>query len=265
MSIAISVVSADKKIRSQSSSEDEVILVFDSCYKEGDLITIKADASNEKGVYITVQLDKAMFPTFCWLEGGYAEFRIPFNEKRVSYPLHCFTGERHYLYAAIARKEIRVRKNLAFNPYDTHENQSLFPHSKANVETRGESIFASRNAIDGYLAGNFHGEWPYTSWGINQDPKAALTLDFGRTVIVDEIVLYLRSDFPHDAWWKEATVEFSDGSEEVFKLKKTGSAQKFPIKTRKINSLILKKLIKAEDPSPFPALTQIQVMGIEDV
>ena len=49
-----------------------------------------------------------------------------------------------------------------------------------------------------------HGEYPYQSWGINQDPKAALTVDFGRPVVI-EIRLTLRADFPHDGWWEEAT------------------------------------------------------------
>ena len=32
---------------------------------------------------------------------------------------------------------------------------------------------------------------------------------------------------------------------------------------RKIKSLVLEKLIKAEGESPFPALTQIEVWGVE--
>ena len=47
----------------------------------------------------------------------------------------------------------------------------------ANVETRGEAVFAARNAIDGIYENDAHGIWPYQSWGINRDPNAALTLD----------------------------------------------------------------------------------------
>ncbi len=46
-------------------------------------------------------------------------------------------------------------------------------------------FFAARNAIDGIFANEYHGEYPWTSWGINQDPKAELHLDFGRPVIIE--------------------------------------------------------------------------------
>ena len=68
------------------------------------------------------------------------------------------------------------------------------------METRGEAVFAARNAVDGIYENGAHGSWPYQSWGINRDPNAALTIDFGRAVTVDEIHLTLRADFPHDSW-----------------------------------------------------------------
>lgn len=59
-------------------------------------------------------------------------------------------------------------------------------------------MFAARNAIDGVVANDSHGRWPYESWGINMQDDAELTLDFGRAVDFDRIVLYTRADFPHD-------------------------------------------------------------------
>ena len=52
----------------------------------------------------------------------------------------------------------------------------------------GEAVFAARNAIDGQKAANDHGKWPWTSWGINRDPNAAMTVAFGRKVVIDEVV-----------------------------------------------------------------------------
>lgn len=92
------------------------------------------------------------------------------------------------------------------NPWAVHGAGGPYPHASANVETRGEMVFAAKNAIDGLKANSFHGEWPYTSWGVNRDPEAAWRLDFGRTVELDEAVFYLRADFPHDAWWKSAAL-----------------------------------------------------------
>ena len=156
-----------------------------------------------------------------------------------------------------------ISRNLAYNPYDSHENTTFFPHTKANIETRGESVFASRNAIDGIIASNNHGFWPFISWGINRDPKAELNLDFGRDVIIDKIIFYTRADFPHDAWWDKASITFSDGETIDFNLKKFDGPQIFPIKEKKISSLTLHDLIKADDPSPFPALVQLEVYGKE--
>ena len=171
---------------------------------------------------------------------------------------------RHYLHVRSAYPhEIMQRRNLACNPYDSHGNTTLFPRTEANIETRGESVFASRNAIDGLLANTFHGEWPYTSWGINRDPAAEFTLFFGRTVRVEEIVLYLRADFPHDAWWTQADVTFSDGQTMPVHFQKSGAAQHFAAGGKETDFIRLSRLIKADDPSPFPALTQIEVYGTE--
>ena len=89
-----------------------------------------------------------------------------------------------------------------------------------------------------------------------------MKLDFGREVEIDKIVLYTRADFPHDSWWKEVTITFSDGTELVQKLEKSIKPHVIEIEKKKISWLTLSKLIKADDPSPFPALTQIEVYGI---
>ena len=116
------------------------------------------------------------------------------------------------------------------------------------------------NAIDGVIAPEDHWRWPYQSWGINRRDDAAWKLEFGRTVEMDKLVIYTRADFPHDNWWEKMTVTFSDGSVEVLDLVKGGTAQIFNIK-KNIEWLEVSNLIKADDPSPFPALTQLQVYG----
>ena len=54
----------------------------------------------------------------------------------------------------------------------------------------------------------------------------------------------------------------SDGNSEVFALKKNG-AQSFTLDERTVSSLMVKNLVKIDDPSPFPALRQLQVFGRE--
>lgn len=157
--------------------------------------------------------------------------------------------------------EVAAYRNLALNPADQHRDVPCFPHAMANVETRGESVFAAKNAIDGVRANLSHGEWPYESWGINRQQDAVMRLDFGRNVRTDKIVLYTRSDFPHDSWWKQVTITFSDGSAQDFRLEKSSRAHVLAIAPKDISWLELGRLIKAEDDSPFPALTQIEVYG----
>lgn len=91
-------------------------------------------------------------------------------------------------------------RNLALNVWDQHGLTTCYPHATANVETRGEAVFAAQNAIDGVTVNKSHGEWPYASWGINMQDDAQITIDFGRTVVIDRLVMYTRADFPHDNW-----------------------------------------------------------------
>ena len=142
-----------------------------------------------------------------------------------------------------------------------HKEVPCYPHASANVETRGESVFAAKNAIDGVRANLSHGEWPYESWGINRQDDATMKLEFGRPVCVDKVVFYTRSDFPHDNYWTQLTMDFSDGSSEIVPLSKTSRAQEYRFTERVIDSLILRDLKKSDEPSPFPALTQIEVYG----
>jgi len=124
-------------------------------------------------------------------------------------------------------------------------------------------VFAARNAIDGVTVNDAHGEWPYESWGINRREDANMKLEFGRKVAVSRIRLYTRADFPHDNWWKQVTIRFSDGSEVVAELEKSEKPYEIVFEERVITELTLEKLKKADDPSPFPALTQIEVYGRE--
>jgi hypothetical protein len=263
MELTLAVVAADGQVRAESRCKNEVFLVHRAEYVEGDAVVISASP----GSFLWLALDDAMPPALVYLRGSCYQLAVPFGPRHKAYSPNAFTGNMHRLWARIARpEEIAARRDLACNPYDEHDNGVLFPHASANVETRSEAVFAARNAIDGECANDDHGFWPYTSWGINRDPDASLTLDFGRQVLIDEIVLTLRADFPHDAWWERAAIGFSDGGDLVVPLIKTGQAQHFPLAApRTIESLRLHSLTKADDPSPFPALTRIEVMGREAV
>ena len=236
-------------------------LVYTNTYKPGDRVALEIGTP---GQYCVVQFEDTMPPALVYVQKREINFAIPFGEQAAVYSPKSFAGACHIVRARLAsEQEIAARRNLAFNPYDAHGDTGFYPHAGANVETRGEAVFAARNAIDGVFLNDAHGEWPYQSWGINRDPNAALTLEFGRPVTVDEIRLTLRADFPHDSWWTAATVRFDDGSAETFTLQKQAAPQAFAISPRTVTALTLRELKKADDESPFPALTQIEVFGRE--
>ena len=257
----LSVYNANGELQVSSCGEREALLVYEPEYRAGDAIRIASDTPD---CFLVLQLDDALAPAFVYLMSNSCTYPIPFGEARSVFSPRAFSGRRHYMHVRLARRgEIMLRKNLALNPYATHAPGGLFPFASANVETRGEMVFAAKNAIDGMKANHYHGEWPYTSWGINRDPKAAWRIDFGRQVQVDEAVVYLRADFPHDSWWTQGTLHFSDGTNITLHFDKTDAGQSFCFPAKKMEWVVLDHLEKASDPSPFPALTQLELWGID--
>ena len=257
--IQISIRDAQGALLAQSAHPDEALARVDRVYQPGDVIVIESDAP-----HLIVQMDAAILPGEVYLPAGRMTWPVPCGEHRLAYSPAAFTGARHIVTArAMTQGETAARRNLARNPADLRGETDFFPHCTANVETRGESCFAARNVIDGMRHNDFHGEWPYQSWGIGAREDAWCLLDLGREVEIDAMALTLRADFPHDSYWTQATVAFDDGSREVLQLSKTAAPQVFAIAPRTVQSLKLFELKKADDASPFPALTQIEVWGTE--
>lgn len=226
-------------------------------YTAGDKFRITAEQPNP---YLVVQMDEALYPSLVYVQGNIWEYEVPLSFKQ-AYPEKAFAGSAHYVTARYATEsEISQYRNLALNAHDQKHDSNAFPHTHANVETRNDPTFFARNAIDGIYANCSHGAYPYQSWGINQQADAELTLDFGRMVELDRLGLVLRGDFPHDSWWKEVTVAFSDGSEELLRPVQSRNIQYFDIHPRKVEWLVLKRLIKG-DEALYPALTQIEAFG----
>lgn len=252
------VLNNAKSIIKVETGKKEINLLLEHEYETGDMIVLET----EEAGYYWIQLDEALGRVLVYITDPFT-FPVPSGEKHVSYSPKAFYGKRHYMNVKKASEfEIGTYRNLTFNPYDHHGNESLYPHAYANVETRGEAVFAARNAIDGITENRSHGEWPYASWGINRQDDAAITIDFGREVETDRIILYTRADFPHDNWWKEVSFTFSDGTQMKVKMEKSYEPHEFTFEKKKITWVRMDDLIKADDPSPFPALTQIEIYGI---
>ncbi|WP_261805858.1 hypothetical protein [Lapidilactobacillus luobeiensis] len=243
-----------------AQGEDFVSLATqDLTYEEGDLIEIKVDQPG----YYWAKLDECLDTSLVYISDTTWRYHISLTKNAIdARPDNAFLSKRHYLSVRKATKEqLQVHQNLALNPLDQKEFHGAYPHAHANVETRNDATFFACNAIDGIAAPDMHGEYPYQSWGINRQEDAALTIDFGRPVLASGVGIVLRADFPHDSFWTAMTVTFSDGSKETLNLKKANTIQTFAFAPRTIDSLTINTLIKHEDDSPFPALTEFEVYG----
>lgn len=212
-----------------TEDKERAVLAFEGIYEEGDVIRLSVP---QAGCHYIVRIDDTMDEALVFLTEFTITFIVPFGEKKKSYNPKSFSRERHYLTCRKAEAfEWNIYRNLAKNVMDQHGENGCYPHASANVETRGESVFAARNAIDGIVANTSHGSWPFESWGINRREDAEMLL------------------------------EFSDGSQEVLNMEKQQKPHVFPIVKTKITWIKMKEMKKADDPSPFPALTQIEVYG----
>ncbi len=258
--LCLKVIDKEGKTVSVTRGELETNLVLDREYKEGDCICLEVEKGNH---YIWLQIDDALGKSLVYVTGNIS-YWIPFGEKRINLSPKAFSGKKHLISARMAQPfEVTNYRNLAFNVNDQHGETNCYPHASANVETRGEAVFAAKNAIDGVTVNSCHGEWPYASWGINRNPEAVMKLEFGRKVRIDRIVLYTRADFPHDSWWVNGKIVFSDQSVLELPMKKSELPHIYTFEAKDVEWLELGELKKADDPSPFPALTQIEVYGYD--
>lgn len=248
------------EVKASAQGERGAVLAWTGEYAKGDVIVVDG---LETGHFYQFKVDDSIEEALVYVTKETFVWPIPFYEKKANRNPLSFLGGRHYLSIRSASEaEIKVRRNLALNPADEHDLEGIYPHASANVETRGESVFAAQNAIDGYKACLCHGEWPFQSWGINRRADAALTIEFGLPVNIDSVCLYLRADLPHDSWWDEVTLVFSDGTcEKLATGRPDGTGQSFQVNRKKITWLRLEQLQKHADASPFPALTQLEVWG----
>ncbi len=256
--LTIKVTDSKGAVKCMDSAQDFASLVVSQSYEPGDCIWVE---TSEKNVHVWLQLDDALGRELVYLADNVC-YTVPFAEKRTNITPKAFAGELHYLYVRTAmEEEVYQYRNQARNVCDQHNVRNLYPHAYANVETRGEAKFFACNAIDGMCENRSHGIWPYQSWGINRQDDAALTVDFGRPIETDKIVMFIRADFPHDNWWTQVTLSFSDGSTVYWPVEKNRFAQVLKFDKRTITWVRLENLQKADDPSPFPALTQLEVYG----
>jgi len=200
-----------------------------------------------------------------WNEGQVDRF-IKFSNKRQ----YMESLERQNIEAMVKRQTGRDFKmpvadpnpyrNLALNPNDTAGDARNYPHASSNSEYGDNPAYLAKNCIDGRTENTGHGP-KFPSWGPDKDAKDLYWMvEFGREVETDRVDIIIRADFPHDAAWTSAVLEFSDGSRVNIKLAKSAGRQTFWFKQRKTTSVKIIDL-KQEEPAGWAALTEVEVWG----
>lgn len=261
-SLSLGVYDVDGACKHLSYGSDEVMLGFRGAYEPGDILRICCD---ELEAHLVMRLDVCLAESRVLLRGGCFEFPIPDSNELCAYGKGwAFADERHWAY--VRREDSREAgawHDLALNAHDRRisldERPVLFPHASTNVVCENPQFWA-RNAIDGVIETFSHGSWPHESWGVNGTADAWLRVEFGEMVEAHELRLYLRTDFPHDSWWRQARVELSDGADIALALEKGGHRQTFDLGRRRIEWLRLYGLERASEDG-FCALSALQVWG----
>ena len=196
---------------------------------------------------------------------GSLTFEVPYGSGEQhtgsAYSSGSFTGPSHKLTVSpLAKRSRLIRRNLALNSCDSRTTSpAFFPHASTNSVSRDAYNFEARNAIDGASSNGHHGEWPYQSWGPLIRTDLWWKLEFGREVQIDTLRIMLRTDFPHDSYWKTAVVEFSDGTSLPLEMTSTSDFQDFPFPAKKVSWLRLTRLVSAEDR--WSALIELEAWG----
>ena len=251
--------SGEVKFKAYGNSIDER---YSGEYAEGDKYRVELC----DGEFVKIKLDETLAESIIYVPDGIFEFEIPFGDTRAcGYAPEAFSGDSHRVICEEPDEaEIYGERLISLNSHDKHNIPKYFPHAAANFVTRENPCFFERNAIDGVICSEGHGRYPYHSWGGGLREDLEFTVHFGMPVEVNKLALYLRADFPHDTYWKEADVEFSDGT--VIPLDLIGTAEgqtaEFePKVTEYVKLTGLKQQRLADGSLSFAALTQIQIYG----
>ena len=231
-------------------------------YEPGDKWRIDTDYSE----FVKIKLDETLLDSIVYLPDKTFEFKIPFDAELSScYAPGAFSGDSHRIVCSEpSDAEIYGEREISLNPHDRHNVHKYFPHAYANFVTRENPCFFERNAIDGVTDNEGHGRYPFHSWGGGLREDLEFEVRFGMDTEVSRVAIFLRADFPHDTYWKEADLEFSDGSKIHIDLvgTKEGQTFEFEPKVTKFVKLCGFKQQRLEDGSlSFAALSQMQVFG----
>ena len=253
----LQIINADNTELFSATGAEIIDCVYNGEYSKGDTIVISGLLSK----FVRLQLDETLKESIVYTESTSIKYEIP--EERNIYAGDAFSGSSHRIVVAEATEEEAYGyRNIALNPHDKRGQKRYFPHAYANLVTRDASCFFERNAIDGVIHSESHGDYPYHSWAGGAREDLEYYIDFGQEVEVEKIVFFLRADFPHDTYWKNIDVEFTDKTRVTAAFEETGEGQELILPEPKTTKTIhLTNFKQAVYPLSWAALAQIEVYG----
>lgn len=260
--VKIAVIDANAAVVKEATGGT---LKLDRAYVKGDRIVVTG------ATHLAVKVDRHYAEAILFAPDKKVDFPIPLwpkgkYPKNYPHPPKAFQGDKHVITARVAtEKEMGAYRNLAVNPMDVRGKSRAYPHASSNSEWGEAAVFSAKTAIDGFVeATGDHHKWPRQSWGPYlpdaKHPKPELTIEFGRPVEIDKLAVVVRYNVRQGNHWKEATVEFSDGSKVKVTPKYNGKRQEFPIDKRVATSLKITDLV-SEKPGKYAAFVEVEAWG----
>ena len=259
--INLKLLSENGEVKFKAYGED-IDEHFRGEYAEGDKWRVELLDTE----FVKLRLDETLAESIVYVPDGTFEFAVPFGyERSACYAPKAFVGDDHRICVSEPTEaEIYAERNISLNSHDRHNVPKYFPHAVANFVTREDPCFFERNAIDGVTENLSHGRYPYHSWGGGLREDLEFEVRFGMPTLVSGVTLFLRADFPHDTYWQQMEIEFSDKTREEITLLGTAEGQSFTFapKLTEYVKLCGFKQKRLEDGSlSFAALTEIQING----
>lgn len=208
------------------------ILYLDQKIQAGDQVVVTLPKGYD---YIWFNLNPKFELALMYCPDGVFTYTVPEYAANIYPNLTVGTDQYVYSHPTItaflpSEEDLNAVYNVALNPYDA-------PYGDANAkitagsawENDGYGNFFPSNAFDGFTGNRGHGSFPSQSWGPDKSANKDdlwLKIDFGREVELYSFELFIRADFPHDAYITKLELEFSDGTViEWTDLKETNQAQ----------------------------------------
>lgn len=260
------VVAGADTLSASSESSTLTTLVIDREYQPGDRIVFSGPQR------MAVRVDETIAECLLYNPGTLQDkiaYEIPYGRAEAqtgsAYSPESFAGKSHPVaLRTLTKEEMKSYRNLALNPCDLIQPigkpLQFFPHASSNSVSRSLFDFEARNAIDGATMNGHHGVWPYQSWGPQLRTDIWWKVEFGRPVELDKVRLMIRADFPHDSYWKNLDIEFSDGSKVPLQIDSSPAFQDFSFPKRKVSWLRIANVVP-EDPAKWCALIEIEAWG----